>query len=292
MSSRMVKGFFLSLDKEVTGDDGHWWRTQDGLYAPYERVFIYKPASDFHGVWLDEKDAKKAIPELAKPGSKAQIGVIMSYKAKKYTVSPSKKSVTAGTSVSRHAVLRLTGESVSVDGATYDETEEGWWMKVSEGTKTRPGELPKGLEAGEKWVDINVTTQTLLAYEGDKPVFATAVSSGLINKTDKTKDHHTLLGSFRIREKHVAANMDGDVAGAGPYSLEDVPWIMYFQGSYAMHTAFWHNDFGRMRSHGCVNMAPQDAKALFAWSEPRLPEGWHGVMATTENPGTRIVVHD
>jgi lipoprotein-anchoring transpeptidase ErfK/SrfK len=86
--------------------------------------------------------------------------------------------------------------------------------------------------------------------------------------------------------------MDGDVATDGPYSIEDVPWIMYFNGSYALHGAFWHASFGSVRSHGCVNLAPSDARTMFNWTEPHVPEGWHGANATTEKPGTRVVVHD
>ena len=308
VSRRMVKGFFLALDKDFGGGGSRWWKTTAGLLAPYERVMVYKQASDFHGVWLDEKatgalaasadggagapEGKKEIADLAKVGAKAQIGVIAQYKSKKYIVSTSRKAVTTGDPISRHSVLRLTGESVTINGATYDETDDGWWMKASEGVKTNPGPAPKDLKEGEKWVDVNVRTQTLIAYEGDRPVFATAVSTGLEDRSDKEKDHHTPTGTWRIREKHIAATMDGDVASDGPYSIEDVPWIMYFNGSYALHGAFWHNQFGRTKSHGCVNLAPLDAKALFAWTEPHVPEGWHGVMSTSEKPGTRVVVHD
>jgi len=313
VARRMVKGFFLALDKDFGAGGARWWKNTGGLFAPYERIFVYNKASDFHGVWFDKDEplngasasaasadrdggagaaAKKEIPDLAKPGSKAQIGIITAYKSKKYIVSTSRKAVTTGDPVSRHSVLRLTGDSVTINGATYDETEDGWWMKASDGTKTAPGEPPKGLQPAEKWIDVNVTKNTLVAYEGDRPVFATAVSVGKEDKTDKEKDHHTPPGTFRIREKHIAATMDGDVASDGPYSIEDVPWIMYFNGSYALHGAFWHNNFGRQQSHGCVNLAPADAKALFAWTEPRLPEGWHGVMSTPERPGTRVVVHE
>jgi len=309
VARRMVKGFFLSLDKEFGANGSRWWRNVGGLFIPHERVYVYNKGSDFHGVWLDSSDplngaspaataaadggaAKKEIPDLAKPGSKAQIGIITMYKSHKYIVSSSKKAVSTGDSVSRHSVVRLTGESVTINNATYDETEDGWWMKVSEGTKTAPGEPPKGLGANEKWIDVNTSKNTLVAYEGDKPVFATAVSVGKVDQTDKEKDHHTPPGTFRIREKHIAATMDGDVASDGPYSIEDVPWIMYFNGSYALHGAFWHNNFGRNQSHGCVNLAPADAKAVFAWTEPKLPEGWHGVMSTPDRPGTRVVVHE
>ena len=314
VSRRMVKGFFLALDKDLASGGARWWKTQAGLLAPFERVMVFKQASDFHGLWLDENasgaavaqasldgggaapdrpaTSKKELPDLAKPGSRAQIAIIVAYKSKKYVLSTSRKAVTTGDTVARHSVVRLTGDSVTINGATYEETDDGWWMKGSDAVKTNPGAAPKDLKDGEKWVDVNVKAQTLVAYEGERPVFATAVSTGLEDKVDKDKDHHTPSGTFRIREKHIAATMDGDVASDGPYSIEDVPWIMYFNGSYALHGAFWHNQFGRTKSHGCVNLAPQDAKALFAWTEPHLPDGWHGVMSTTEAPGTRIVVHE
>ena len=118
-------------------------------------------------------------------------------------------------------------------------------------------------------------------------MFATIFSSG-------RNEHETTPGSFRIREKHIAATMDGDaeLAADGPYSIEDVPYIQYFNGSYALHGAFWHAAFGSVKSHGCVNLAPWDAKALFGWTDPELPEGWHAAFATKENPGTRVIVHD
>jgi lipoprotein-anchoring transpeptidase ErfK/SrfK len=294
VARRMVKGFFLSLDKDFSANGAHWWKNVGGLMAPYERIFVYKNASDFHGLWLDDEAtaAKKDIEDLCKPGSKAQVGIITMYKSKKYVVSLNKKAVTVGDSVSRHTVVRLTGEQAVIGGAEYDETDDGWWMKAAEGVKTNPGAAPKDLAPGEKWIDVNLRTQTLVAFEGDKPVFATAVSTGKEDKVDKEKDHHTPPGSFRIREKHIAATMDGDVASDGPYSIEDVPWIMYFNGSYALHGAFWHNNFGATKSHGCVNLAPTDAKALFGWTEPHLPDGWHGVMSTAEKPGTRVIVHE
>jgi lipoprotein-anchoring transpeptidase ErfK/SrfK len=317
MERRMVKGFFIALDKEMTAGGSKWWRTTRTMLAPFDRIMVHKTASKFRGIWLDEtrdeaKDlavtaaafsdagapapssetTRKPISDLCKPGSKAQVGIITFYRAKKYVVSANRKSVTAGDPVSRHTVVRLTGDRVRIDGAVYDETDEGWWMKASEGTKTNPGPPPKELQPGEKWIDVNLTTQTLVAFEGDTPVFATAVSTGKEDKEDKEKDYKTPTGTWRIREKHIAATMDGDVASDGPYSIEDVPWIMYFNGSYALHGAFWHNSFGRTRSHGCVNLSPLDARALFNWTEPRVPDNWHAVWSTPERPGTLVVVHE
>ncbi|HVH45249.1 MAG TPA: L,D-transpeptidase [Labilithrix sp.] len=314
VARRMVKGFFVAIDKEMNEKGAKWWRTTNSLIAPFDRIFLHNAASKFHGVWLDEGReepkvaapavdssdggavataiTKKATPDICKVGSKSQVGIITFYRAKKYAVSASRKAVTTGDPLPRHSVVKLTGDTVAINGAVYDETDEGWWMKESEGVKTNPGAPPRDLAAGEKWIDVNIKSQTLVAYEGDKPVYATAVSTGKEDKEDKEKDHKTPTGTFRIREKHIAATMDGDVATDGPYSIEDVPWIMYFNGSYALHGAFWHNNFGRMQSHGCVNLAPLDAKALFGWTEPRLPDSWHGVWATPEKPGTRVVVHE
>lgn len=308
MARRMVKGFYIALDKEVN-ERGRWWKSTNNLLAPYERIYVNDKWSKFHGIWLNEDPAtsaatpttladggapsmeRKPTPDIAKYGSKSQVGVILHYKAAKYIVAVSRKAVTTGDPAPRHTMVKLTGDSVVINGARYDETDEGWWMKAAEGNRTDPGPPPKDLAPGEKWIDVNLKTQMLVAYEGDKAVFVTAVSTGRENKDDKEKDHRTPPGTFRIREKHVAATMDGDHATDGPYSIEDVPWIMYFNGSYALHGAFWHSNFGRQQSHGCVNLAPTDAKAMFNWTEPRLPENWHGVWATTEKPGTRVVVH-
>ena len=88
--------------------------------------------------------------------------------------------------------------------------------------------------------------------------------------------------------------MDGDGTAAGdlPYSIEDVPYVLYYHRAYALHGAFWHNNFGVQMSHGCVNLAPLDAKYLFFFADPVIPPGFHGVWATEAQPGTRIVVHD
>ena len=85
--------------------------------------------------------------------------------------------------------------------------------------------------------------------------------------------------------------MDGS-AGEGNYSIQDVPWAMYFNDNFALHGAFWHHGFGRVRSHGCVNLGATDARWLFMWSTPYLPKGWHGVHAHEGSPGTTVVVHD
>jgi hypothetical protein len=71
-----------------------------------------------------------------------------------------------------------------------------------------------------------------------------------------------------------------------------VPYVQYFEGSYALHGAFWHDNFGRQQSHGCVNLAPLDAKRLFFWADPQIPKGWYGMQSQPDVPGSLVVVHD
>ena len=97
--------------------------------------------------------------------------------------------------------------------------------------------------------------------EGDRPVFATLVSSGRA-----ADGFGTPTGSFRIRTKHVSATMDDPDGGAEAYSIEDVPWTMYFDGARALHGAYWRTRFGYPQSHGCVNLSTGDSHWLFNWA--------------------------
>jgi len=279
---RMVRGFYLSLDKKVSGYSGHFWKTAAGYYAPAEHVVVHEPKTEFEGVHVGDGDEKRKLP----------VGFITGFHAHQYRFVEGVEKPKRGEHVDRFSVVGLTGQKKVFEDRNYYETLDGWWTRDVDGTTTKPGAAPSDLAPGEKWIDVNLSTQSLVAFEGDKAVYATFISSGRHNDTDPVKDHRTKMGSFRIREKHISATMDDDSASDGPYSIEDVPWIMYFNGSYALHGAFWHSAFGHERSHGCVNMTPHDAKEIFGWAGPTLPKGWHGVRATAENMGTRVIVHD
>lgn len=65
--------------------------------------------------------------------------------------------------------------------------------------------------------------------------------------------------------------------GSSAFELRDVPWILYYSAGYAIHGAYWHDVFGIPRSHGCTNLAPIDARIIFNWTDPPVPEGWQGI---------------
>lgn len=278
VAKRMVKGFFVAVDKTFGWNNRAWYKTTAGLVAPSDRMYIVKPPSS-KGI---------DVPEGVK-----QVGFITATKAAKYSWDPEKKKISVTGSVPRFAAFGLTGATVSKETIVYRQTSEGWWMKAIDGTYAEAGAPPGEVKPGEKWIDVNLTRKTLMAMAGDKPAYAALISPGRRNK-NKKKDHPTVQGTFRIREKHIAVTMDGDgtVSGDLPYSIEDVPYVSYFEGSYALHAAFWHNNFGREMSHGCVNLSPLDAKKIFFWAEPKLPRGWHAVWATPENKGTVVHIHE
>jgi lipoprotein-anchoring transpeptidase ErfK/SrfK len=75
------------------------------------------------------------------------------------------------------------------------------------------------------------------------------------------------------------------------YSVADVPWVMYYSDKLALHGAYWHDKFGEVHSHGCINLAPRDARVLFAWSAPEVPPGWTGVYASADARGSVVRIH-
>jgi lipoprotein-anchoring transpeptidase ErfK/SrfK len=118
--------------------------------------------------------------------------------------------------------------------------------------------LGANTSSGEKHIYIDLSTQTLYAYQGTTQVLKTLISSG------KWRD--TPTGNFHIWEKLLATRMSGG-EGADAYDLPNVPYVMYFYHDFGLHGAYWHDNFGHAMSHGCVNMRSVDAKVLFDWAD-------------------------
>src|SRR5262249_5049590 len=119
-----------------------------------------------------------------------------------------------------------------------------------------------------KWVHVDLTQQVLTAYEGDRLVFATLVSTG-------KKGFATPSGIYRVWYKVIHGAMHG--ARREPYFVDEVPFIQYFHRSHALHGTFGHDRFGTRQSHGCINLSMADAEWLFDWAPPALPAGWHAI---------------
>lgn len=124
--------------------------------------------------------------------------------------------------------------------------------------------LGQGLPDGRRWIEVDISDQTLIAWQGESAVLRTSISSG-------RTEYPTVRGTYKIRTKLDLERMIGP-----GYDTPNVPYTMYFFRGYAIHGAYWHNNFGTPVSHGCVNMRVEEAKALYEWA----------------SVGLEVVVHD
>jgi lipoprotein-anchoring transpeptidase ErfK/SrfK len=133
----------------------------------------------------------------------------------------------------------------------------GQWVDRWHVTRLKPATRPA--DATGRWVAVDLFEQVATAYEGDNLVFATLISSGV-------RSHQTRVGTFHMWSHFESDDMRGGEGTPNAYSINSVPYVMYFDGDISLHGAFWHDSFGFPMSHGCVNMSISDARWLFNWS--------------------------
>jgi L,D-transpeptidase catalytic domain len=137
----------------------------------------------------------------------------------------------------------------------------GGWMKRAQLRIPRVAPRPGGVAPTERWIDVDADSETLIAYEGDRPLFATLVSTG---SGAPGMPLSTPRGVFRVYAKWPSAKMDNvDHPNVPHYSFDEVPFVQFFNQEIALHGAFWHRRFGHPVSHGCVNVPPLDADRLY-----------------------------
>ena len=187
--------------------------------------------------------------------------------------------------VSPPAIIRLNGltnRSLLEPGQTL-RIPSGDALELIENLQNRlnPAQYPT---TTERWVEVDLSEQLAVAYEGTNPVKAFVISSGVGNTP-------TVTGTFRIWAKIAKQDMSGGSRAAGDYyHLKDVPDVQFFHRGYGFHGTFWHNNFGTPMSRGCVNMTKEDAKWLFEWTSP-VVYGDDYLFSTSANPGTLVMVH-
>lgn len=275
---RLLTGMYVALDRTVrdarVGES--YWRTQSGGFVRTGRLSRLRSWPTFHGVTLDESNRLPRAWMVSNTGFS-------------YRVAPTGRSVSYHRREARLTAFALTDDPpIEQGGQTYWRTVDGLAVNQRNVRRAVLRAPPAGVGGSERWIDVDLDEQVLVAYEGARPVFATLVSSGRRDDRGSEDRFETPEGSFRIETKHITTTMDGDTASDGPYSIEDVPWVMYFHGSYALHGAFWHGYYGWRMSHGCVNLSPADARHMFLWADPQLPPGWHGIYAADDQPGSRV----
>lgn len=159
---------------------------------------------------------------------------------------------------------------VNIFARTEDDTGNVWylvgprqWIRQELVAKFAPAEKPR--EVSGRWVAVDLFEQTLIAYEDETPVFATVISSG-------RKDRQTDKGVFEVWARLVSDAMSGNQGEEDAYALQDVPWVMYFNGGQSLHGTYWHDSFGYRRSAGCVNLSISDARWIYDWMLDAEPD--------------------
>ncbi len=275
-------GFAVALVEEALRGNERYGRTHHGLWIPL-RDLVPISSPSFQGVEV--------------PDGKLDFGWTVEDKVSSFDKEPSAKLPTpkATRTLARFERVNVldTVMSPAANGRAPSllayRVGDAEWVRARDVRRPTVAAPPASLGPGERWIDVDLATQTLVAYQGATPVFATLVSTG---RGPEGTDTATPKGEFRIWVKLQSSNMDNleDEDAQRYYAIEDVPYVQYFSGGVGLHGAFWHRSFGYVRSHGCVNLSTLDAQRLFAFTRPHLPSGWSAVLPTPHELGTLIRV--
>lgn len=249
----------------------------DGAVVRREEIFLY-PVSDFAGrdlltdpvpvgripAWVH---GYKGAPLLAAPAADAEVLQTLPY----------------------HTRLELDAAPADVDGRFWrvpdalGPGQDGYIDDTRGVRRWSVHPVPSGVGPDDVWVDVDVNQQMLTLFEGWRPVYVTMVSTG-------EPGHGTPLGVFRVLDKMAWVDMASrdDAPEEEKYLVEAVPWTIHFEFRYALHAAYWHWGYGNRASHGCVNLSPRDARAVYERLSPIIPDGWFSIFETAGDPGSVI----
>ncbi|MGB8981650.1 MAG: L,D-transpeptidase [Anaerolineales bacterium] len=185
-------------------------------------------------------------------------------------------------------------EDANGHGYGYGAYGEFFWadgagLKVLTETDVTP--IHPEVDPGQKTITANLDYQTLSCYEGNSEVYFCRISSGIrYDAAGQISDElATPVGNLLTHWKIVSLNMTAGTAQAG-YSTPAVPWNTMISGDgIAIHGAFWHNAFGEKRSHGCINVTPEDAKWIWRWTTPYVTLAQSEMRMSLPEHGTTVV---
>ncbi|HLT35935.1 MAG TPA: L,D-transpeptidase, partial [Enhygromyxa sp.] len=249
-------GYYVTITSEHVHAKRHFLKTNRGVYARKYQL-EKKAGSEFRGQVLSEDRTLPiyfVVRELELMKRVGDTGLLEG----------------TGEKLERRSTHEFV-RKVRIGDYDYYEDGEGKLLRSYAVGAAETLKRPPGIGSDEHWIHVDLSEQVLVAYIGDRPVFATLVSTG-------KEPGMTPVGVHRIQQKYVVTSMRDQPVEDEAYSIEDVPWTQYFSNSVALHGAFWHGGFGITRSHGCVNLSPADARWLFGFTEPKLPDGWAGAM--------------
>jgi hypothetical protein len=241
-----------------------------------------------HGFWIPLRDLRRVTPPSFRGGVVGDALDVAWVNVDKARLRKAPGGAPGRDLVPRQTRLTLLEER-ELAGKKWLRVGEHAWLPASELSMPSRLARPPEVRAGEHWFDVELASQTVTAYVGDQPVFATLASTG---RGPQGSVLATPKGIHRIWVKLAVSDMDNleNLEANESYAIQAVPWVMYFQKGYGLHGTFWHRAFGRVQSHGCVNLSPVDAERLFDWASPRLPSGWTAALPTVYEQGSLVRV--
>lgn len=247
-----MTGFFYGPVEDTASDEeGKTWYKVWGNWLP-ARYYHIVEASTFTGVTVNEQP-QRPFGWVLRP-----------FRPRAEAAGDADPSTAE---LQRYAFVQIYDSTIASDGALWYEVGDRGWVRHDYLALTTVRERPEAVGADEYWVDVDLSEQTLAAYEGDRLVFATLFSSGL-------SQWATRVGLNQVWERRLSAPMEGGTPGEDYYYIEAVAHTMYFDGEMSLHGAYWHDDFGRPKSHGYVNLPPRAAEWLYFWSEDAPNDLW------------------
>lgn len=267
----MLSGdWWVSIDGEVEYEGRLWYQINEEEFIPAADV-ILASASHFQGISLAEQPQQPFAwtnrwvrPSIVPQGS-------------------ANNDVDA---LNRYQLVTIFAEERRGEEIWYLIGPDQWVEQQTVGrvdVDPPPPEVP----SGAKWIEVDIFEQTIAAYEGERMVYASLISSGR-QSTATPPGMYTTWAKIREGKMSNPGVEDGHPYW---YYIEDVPWTLYFHEGYSIHAAFWHDAFGFTRSHGCVNLSPRDALWFFEWADPIINPSVDQAYIGEGMPTTWVWVH-
>ena len=220
------------------------------------------------GNWMRREDLKLAktssFTGLLLPSDwRHPFAIILDKSGTRASLKPGEKgSAESGFVARRYNLVNIFARAEDGAGRVWYLVGPRQWIRQEMVAKFAPAEKPENVDG--RWVAVDLFEQTVIAYDDDKPVFATVISSG-------RKGSETDEGLFSVWARLISDPMSGRTSEGDRYALQNVPWVMYFNGGQSLHGTYWHDSFGYRRSGGCVNLSVSDARWLYDWMLDAAP---------------------
>jgi lipoprotein-anchoring transpeptidase ErfK/SrfK len=322
---QLEKGDTIAIEKPLKWDGQSYWVSVEGKVMPQKGSSQMGGGSEWHGVaiddttplpfgWItpDKANVYPSPPDRPQKGAtetqlqrRTRVNIVEERTVGKklwlrVTVAEAAPERPVGAIMAEPAKVRGKGEPEQASQPSRGRTPPAptaeapaaptqptgdLWVSADTVNEVRKLERPKTVGEGiDKWIDVDLGEQVLVTYENDKPVFATLVSSGRAIPTP--------MGTYPVWAKASAITMKNQPYEDKGYFVNKVPWSTFFQWHNAIHGAYWHDRFGVVKSHGCVNVSPLDARHVFEWVSPPLPPGWTGLRPLELLKSPTVVVRN